>query len=216
MSVPFFDPSTQFLPDFIEWYALNKLKHDLNKSWSQRKALHIALTRAVIKARKTKSSHILFVEDDHWAFPVDGLETLLAEDKDVIGFMTMSRRYPYHALCMNRIDPELPITQKEVENMRPFERVQDDQPMVMECDLLSWAFTLVKTEVFDKIEDPFSYWGGVPNDSQFCQNCEEKGIKRHVHFGYVVPHDEVTYDNRHLLRQVETVKRAYYKERAAT
>ena len=45
--------------------------------------------------------------------------------------------------------------------------------------------------VFDRIDDPFKQWGEVPTDSQFCQNCEDKGIDRWVHFGYGMPHADI-------------------------
>jgi len=196
------------MPHFVEWYAANKKPYDLRLSWAWKRPLHHANAQAVKIARETKSTHILFIEDDHWGFPVDGLEPLLEAKKEVVGFMTVARKYPYHSLNMNRIDPSLPITQVAVPNMRPFERVSADQDMVMKCDLISWAFTLVEVGVFDKIVDPFTEWGRVPTDSVFCQYCEDANIDRWVHFGYILPHGDIHPDDRFGLIKAHQYKMA--------
>ena len=204
--VPLFDPHINFLPHFVEWYAANKKEYDLRLAWAYKRPLHNAQSAAVNMAREQGCTHILFIEDDHWGFPVDGLEVLLEEDKDVIGFWTCSRKYPFHNLNMRKIDPELSLLQTEVENMRPFTYVEG-QDLVQETDLLSWAFTLVKMEVFDKIEDPFTMWGKVPTDSQFCEACDDKEIKRYVHFGCGIPHGEVHPAERWVHQKAEELKR---------
>jgi hypothetical protein len=206
--VPFLDPHENFLPHFIEWYAANKRQHDLRLEFQQRRPLHKVQAAAVELARKNKSSHILFTEDDHWGFPVDGLEVLLEEDKEVIGFWTISRRYPFNALCMRRNDESLPITQTEIPNMHPFERVDSEQEMVQKTDLLSWAFTLVETKVFDFIDDPFTQWGEVPTDSQFCHNCQERGIDRWIHFGYGMPHADIVPNERYAHHRSHMIMRS--------
>jgi len=207
VSVPLYDPHPNFMCDFIEWYAHNKDLHNLSlcrSQWEQRGPLHKKQQAVVKMAQERNASHILFTEDDHWRFPLDGLEVLLAEDKDVIGFQTFSRKYPFHALNMRRIDPDKSITYVDSPNMRPFERVEADQAMVQETDLISWAFTLVKTEVFDRLpRDPFASWDEVPTDSHFCQACDEVGIDRFVHFGWHMPHGDVTPENRWMKQRVE-------------
>ena len=204
--VPLFDPHEDFIPHFIEWYAANKREYDLRLAYEYKKPLHKIQAAAVDLAQKQGCTHILFVEDDHWGFPVDGLETLLAEDKDVVGFVTVSKSYPFHTLCMRRGDSSYDITYTGHKNMFPFERAPES-PEVQTTDLLSWAFTLVKIEVFEKLqEDPFRFWGDVPTDSEFCQQCELEGIERHVHFGYLIPHGDVTAENRGLLRQMHSIQ----------
>jgi len=208
--VPFFDPHPLFLPHFIEFYAANKAKHKLQLAWSSRRPLHNAQHDAVrLALDHSDFTHVLFVEDDHWGFPVDGIERLLEDDLDVVGFHTFSRKPPFHSLCMRRRDKSLPIDQACVLNMTPFERISVDEPLIQETDLLSWGMTLVRTSVFRQIDgDPFECWGKVPTDSVFCELCERAGIKRHVDFSFHLPHGDVTQERRVPLLRVHEYEKA--------
>jgi len=187
VNVPFIKPHKQFLPHFVEWYAANKARHDLRLHWICWKALHQVQALAVQAARTLKATHLLFTEDDHWGFPVDGLQALLDADEDVIGFPTYSRKFPYLPFNMRRKDPSLSLISKH-RNLHGF--YQGTGPLIQDTDLISWAFTLVKTNVFDRIQDPFEVWGICPTDSYFCQYCLEAGIVPKVHFGYTMPHGD--------------------------
>lgn len=189
--VPWLKPHTKFLPHFIEWYAANKAKHDLRLHFRMYKALHEVQDEAVHAARGLKASHVLFIEDDHWGFPVDGVEELLRQEKDAIGFQTVRRSPPFRSLAMKKRDPSLSMIERH-RNLDPHER--GEGPEIQATDVLTWAFTLVRTDVFERLyaagKDPFRQWGPVPTDSYFAQYCEELDIPRYVHFGYTIPHGD--------------------------
>jgi hypothetical protein len=190
------DPAKKFLPNWMEWYAENKHKHDLRQNFEMYRPLYEVQEETVEMALKHKASHVLFVEDDHWGFPVDGLDVLLQQNCDVIGFQTFRKKFPYASLAMKKNDrSKTLIGRKEdlLDNhliLSPHER--GDGPEVQETDLVTWAFTLVKTSVFEKLhiagKYPFQQQGPVPTDSFFNQYCEDLGLRRYVHFGFGIAH----------------------------
>lgn len=186
--VPWIKPHAKFLPHFIEFYAANKAKHDLRLHWQMYRALHKVQASAVELARKRGASHILFTEDDQWGFPVDGLDVLLEAGKDVIGLPTSFKQHPYLPMCMRKRDPSVSLIAGE-RNLSPFNRGDGDEVQV--ADLVTWAFTLVRTSVFDRIKNPFEVWGDSPTDSYFCQYCDEAGIERYIHFGGWIEHGDI-------------------------
>jgi len=200
--VPFLRPHIQFLPHFIEWYAANKARHNLRLHFKMYKALHEVQSQAVLAAQGIGASHILFIEDDHWKFPVDGLDELLSQDKDVIGFQTVRRSPPFRSLAMKKRDPSLSMIERH-RNLDPHER--GDGPEIQPTDVLTWAFTLVKTSVFERLHKagkvPFNQWGPVPTDSFFNQYCEDLGIERFVHFGWTIAHGDHDPDDLDILRE---------------
>jgi len=186
----------------MEFYAANKAKHDLRLHHRIYRPLYEVQAEAVLAAQGLKASHILFVEDDHWGFPVDGLDELLDLDLDVVGFQTYRKSPPFRSLAMKKQDPSLSALDRH-RNLIPHER--GDGPEVQETDILTWAFTLVKTSVFDRLyaagKFPFNQSGPVPTDSYFNQYCEDLGIKRHVHFGYKIAHGDHDPEDLDILRE---------------
>jgi len=188
VNVPFMKPHKKFLPDFIKWYGESCKRHDIILNFQMYRALHKVLGDSVTIAKNNDCTHILYTEDDHYRFPIDGIEKLAGYDKDVIGFQTYKKTYPFHPLNMVKIDDSISLTDK-VKNLKPF----SGKSGIAKTDLISWAFTLVKTDVFDRLEsDPFEFWGYSPNDSYFCQACEDVGIDRWICFDYVMPHGDIT------------------------
>jgi|TARA_Y100000310_G_scaffold197800_1_gene197863 hypothetical protein len=191
--VPWIKANPRHMEHFTEWYAMNMVPHNLKRVRLFWKALHQAQGRALEIARKVGASHVLFTEDDQWGYPVDGLDTLLAADRDVIGFKSYFKKYPYLSMAFRQIDKEMSLIGK-VPNFHQIEGIGHGDE-IQEVDLLSWAFTLVKMEVFDKMDeaglDPFRQWGPNPTDSFFCEYCKRLGIKKYVHFGATIGHGDV-------------------------
>lgn len=194
--VPFLKPQENHLEHFCEWYAENKARHNLRRWRVFYRSLHQVQSSAVKMARTWGASHILFTEDDQWGYPIDGLDVLLEADRDVIGFRTYFKKYPYLSMAMRRRNPEEPLDLiSRTQPLRQVEGVSPGADPIQEVDLLSWAFTLVKMSVFDRIDEagknPFEQWGKVPTDSYFSQYCEDIGVKRHVHFGFTIGHGDI-------------------------
>uniref|UniRef100_A0A6M3IES5 Glycosyltransferase n=1 Tax=viral metagenome TaxID=1070528 RepID=A0A6M3IES5_9ZZZZ len=211
MSIVLCDPVLQFhrkhIPHLMEWYAANKEKHQLVLHMEFGRPLQKVQGNAVRVAHEMKASHILFTEHDHWGYPIDGLDRLLHHDRDVIGLKTYQRAYPFLPMCWKKIKPELSFLQKE-RNLRAFHPTQP----VEETDLITWAFTLVKTSVFERFQskgqNPW-IWDDFPTDSHFCECCETLGIPRYVCSEGIVCHGDVAPE--HLVywrRMFETIQAA--------
>ena len=210
LCIPFLKLVPKHEDHIDEFYAANHQKYGskdltgapdpryLIKYKQYHKALHHVQRNAVNLAQKIGASHVLFTEDDQWGYPVDGLEVLLEADRDVIGFKSYFKEYPYKPLCGRKKfkDGDL-IEDPDPRNLVDFVE-QGGGPEIQEVDLLTWAFTLVKTSVFDRMaaarKDPFRQWGPHPTDSFFCQYCADLGIPIHVHFGYTIGHGDVAPD----------------------
>jgi len=189
LCVPVTKAHAKHTPHLMEWYAANKEKHDMHLHWELGKPLHKVQSSAVEVAKEVGADHILFTEHDQWGYPVDGLDVLMDQDKDVVGLMTYMRAYPYLPMCMKKKDKDISFITQE-RNLISFYPTE-----VMEkTDLITWAFTLVKTDVFRRMEkegrNPWM-WDTVPTDSHFCQHCEEMGIDRWINACYVVNHGDL-------------------------
>jgi 2-polyprenyl-3-methyl-5-hydroxy-6-metoxy-1,4-benzoquinol methylase len=163
VSRPFLTPQPEHMENFQEWYARNRVKHNLVTVTQYYRGLHYAQKVAVRHATKIGASHILFTECDHHQYPDDGLEVLLEADKDVIGFHTYKRGFPHNSLNMRKDHPEvsmiLPRQEMKDKNayLIPFDYVEGED-LVQKTDLISWAFTLVKMSVFEKMQEA---WGNL-------------------------------------------------------
>lgn len=200
--VPWNKAEPRFLKQFPEWFAANKFKHNLILHLEVNKSIHKVYDSAAALARSAGFTHVLFMEDDHWGWPVNGLAELLKEDKDVIGFHTYNRNFPYRSFAMKKMDPSISFVTR-VSNLLPHEK--DAGPDVQQTDLLTWAMTLVKTSVFDRMLEagkfPFERNGPTPNDSIFSQYCEDVGIERFVHFGATIGHGRVRPEHIPIMRR---------------
>jgi len=161
--IPRLKPHEKHLEHFREWYADNQKKHNLIPVCQYYRALHHAQKAAVYVAFHKDASHILFSEDDQWGYPVDGLDVLLEADKDVIGFRTYKRAYPHSNLCMRKESPGVSMILPVEEQVRKAGRLipfglKRGEPLIQRTDLISWAFTLVKVDVFRKMQKA---WGNL-------------------------------------------------------
>ena len=208
--IPWLKATPRHMEHMTEWYAINKAPHNILRLRMFYTALHKVQRRAVDVAKKAGASHVLFTEDDQWGYPVDGLDVLLEADRDVVGFRSYFKRYPYLSMAFRKKDASIsmigrvpnfnqlePAPGETVGELPAFWQVEGspDGEDIHEVDLLSWAFTLVKMSVFDRMEeagyDPFRQWGPVPTDSFFAHYCEVLGIPRYVHFAATIGHGDV-------------------------
>ena len=147
--------------------------------------LHKAQQQIVGAARHWGCSHILFVEDDQWDFPHHGLDILLEHDKDVVGLLTYKKEFPFMSMCARRKVEGDSLLEQNL--LAPY--IGDGVDTV---DLISFGFTLIKTDVFDRIDDPFALpYADHPADSYFSQYCDDAGIQKWIDFDHVVAHGNV-------------------------
>lgn len=119
-------------------------------------------------------THLLFADDD-MTFPMHTIIGLLARDLDIVG-----------ANCATKAIPPLPTGRKgEKEDEIVFTRY--DSKGVEEVTRLGTGIMLIKTEVFEKLGEP---WFAIPYDNEkkgyigedvfFCRKAMEAGYKLYV------------------------------------
>ena len=187
--IPVVNAHEKHIPHAMQFYAENMHKHDMLLHWELGRALHKVQNAAVNKALANDCTHVLFTEHDQWGYPVDGLDVLLDHDKDVIGLMTHMRKFPYLPMNMKKTDKnESFVTTKR--NLRSFYPAHP----ISQTDLITWAFTLVKIDVFKRMKEAGKnpwVWDTVPTDSHFCQACEDLGIERWISPEYIINHGDL-------------------------
>ena len=207
---PIITPHRKHLQHIMGWYAANKDRHNLVLHLEVGKPLQRVQGDAVEVARGCGASHVLFTEHDQWAYPVDALDVLLEYDREVIGMQTYQRGYPYLSMHMRKIDPSISFISEE-RNLRSFQCLNP----IEETDLLTWGFTLVAVDVFDRMEsaglNPW-IWDMVPTDSHFCQCCEDLKIPRYVCSEATIAHGDIPDDMRLFMRRATESYSTYMRQ----
>lgn len=143
--------------------------------------------------------YLLLMDDDHWGHTPEMLECLINADAYMATIKSYSRHYPYFSCLMNR-------------------RPEDDLFVGIEvgegyipCDMTGFPMTLIKRELFDKLEYPYfeaEQEGGRNwvTDTVFCRRLVNMGIKPVGCFQYCLPHADITEDNVIRKRREEGVR----------
>ena len=118
-----------------------------------------------------KPTHILFIDSD-MCFPKNGLQRLLAHNKDVVGAFYSKRVPPYDMVgCL--------IGAPDVSNGG-----------LHQADVMPHGFVLIKCEVFERLKSPWYYEsfdpayvtaedpdGQIGEDTNFSRDCVKAGIE---------------------------------------
>lgn len=140
--------------------------------------------------------YLLTIEDDHWGFNSEMLKSLLSIDSEVAAISYRSRHFPFD---------KIPMTYHETDKngVRMFTGAQWESG-THEVDLVGFGFTLIKREVFDKLDKPYfrlntEYFKGVgprATDIDFSYRVQGFGGKLIGCYDHLLPHrdlDETTY-----------------------
>jgi hypothetical protein len=194
---PFLKPHKQGLPHLIQFYGECAKSHAMFLEMPMWRPLHKAQNTIVEAARHWRCEYILFVEDDQWGFPVDGLDLLLSYGKDVVGLPTYKKEYPFLPINGRRVTSGDSLLEKNGLNSFFGTGVET-------VDLISFGFTLVRTDVFDRIKNPFELpYADNPADSYFSQYCDDAGIEKWVDFSFIINHGDLSAKEVPYRRQME-------------
>jgi hypothetical protein len=129
-----------------------------------------ALVRGVLSL-EPQATHILFLDSD-MLFPFNGLERLLAHDKDVVGAFYNKRVPPYQTVGHLIGNPDI------------------SAGGLYRADVMPHGFVLIKREVYEKLRSPWYYESYDPNmasdsdpdglvgeDVNFSRDCTKNGIE---------------------------------------
>lgn len=118
-------------------------------------------------------THLMFIDTDI-VFPPDGIERLMARDKDLIGAAYNMR----NMMKPGQLEVPRTSTVKLLGGKRRFPTM--DSPF--RCDTVPTGFMLVRLEKFKQIEQPWfeTVWtedeGFMGEDTYFCRRARENGI----------------------------------------
>lgn len=141
-----------------------------------------ALNLAVNAAKKHGATHFMSIDND-MVFPPDGINHLLAQDKDIIGANYNERRFPLRATIKIANSNGQLVAGDVSEYVDTFP-----------VHSLGLGFVLIKMSVFDKIEKP---WFNSPLDDKdnfttedfyFFDKCQKAGIEVYCDPKIVVKH----------------------------
>ena len=116
-------------------------------------------------AIKNGSTHLMFIDSDI-QFPADGIERLLAHDKDIVGGYYNTRRGNNPIRVKDNagrlVTPELPTH-------------------LFECHVLPTGFMLIRLDALNKIQRPYfqtiTHEGGtIGEDVVFCKKATDAGL----------------------------------------
>lgn len=150
-------------------------------------------------------THVLYIDDDIFDLKVSDFLTLLDADKDVVGGIMYTGGFPYAMCAFRRYDTDKKVAEMPVLKgpARLYEIPPDQRIGAVECDLIPFGFTMMKTSIFSKIPKPWFTCDTIaPTDSRFCDAIMDAGIKPYAHFDVWLNHRGVTRDNRDLYYQI--------------
>lgn len=194
----------QFWTDLM-MYNHNGRRFHIGYRFAYRRPVQMAQEELAQHAIDCGCTHILYIDDDILELKVENLMKLLDADKDVIGGIMFTGGFPYAMCAFRRYD-----TSKKVAEMpllkgpaRLYEIPPEQRVGAVECDLIPFGFTLMKTSVFSKIPKPWFTTDCVaPTDSRFCDAIMESGMKPYAHFDVWLNHKGVKRENRDLYYQI--------------
>lgn len=139
--------------------------------------------------------YLLLLDDDHWGHTVEMLDCLINANALMATMKSYSRHYPYSCTLMKNIN-------------RIYAGIENGQGY-QECDMTGFPMTLIKKELFEKIEAPYFRGrndGGRDwaTDREFCERIRNYGIKPVGCFQHCLSHVDITQEN---------VQERRYKER---
>lgn len=174
--------------------SLVKLEGAGDLVFHERTLPDVARSNIVTQAFQKSASHILFVDND-MTFDKDLLNRLIRHDKDIVGALTWWRVPPFYP-SVYRYNPKTkrpgdhdPILYPDVQLPLISKNNLTEFGKLWEVDAIGMAATLIKTDVFKKLDPPyfrFEMKGG--EDLSFCRRCKKKGFKIYCDTGTRVGH----------------------------
>ena len=116
-------------------------------------------------ALQNNSTHLMFIDSDI-SFPSDGIERLLAHDKDIVGGYYNTRR-----------------GNNPIKHLEDGQIISKPNPSTLfKCHILPTGFMLIRLEALEKIARPFFQVithekGTIGEDVVFCKKASDAGIE---------------------------------------
>lgn len=184
------------LASFADGVARNMpcVEVDYESGWIWNHTIEEAQNRLADITLDGKYDYLLIMEDDHWAFKWEMLQTCLDANTHVAGISYRSRHFPFDVVPMIYMST-LPDGTRMFKGMNDASKYTGYHP----CDLLGFGFTLIKSETFRIIDRPFftensKKYPGVgirATDILFAESLQSKGIQPIGCFQHRLNHREI-------------------------
>ena len=201
----------EFVQSFLSlWTALTMMKYPKAKlevayRFAYRRPVHMAQEELAEFAIQAGCTHLLLMDDDIYDVTPQNIIDLLDADKEVIGGIMFTSKFPYSMCAFRRYDLKTRVAEQPILDgpARLYEIPPDQQVGVQECDLIPFGLTLIKTSVFNDIEKPWFHCDTqAPTDSWFMDSILDLGIKPYAHFGVWLNHNGCTRITRPFMLQM--------------
>jgi GT2 family glycosyltransferase len=139
--------------------------------------IHLARNMLLMEAIDLDATHLLFIDAD-MVFPKDGLDKLIAHDKDIIGGLYHTRAEKHNPV----------IYRKKGDSLEIIEDYPKDK--IFKVDVIGTGFLLIKMEVFKNMQPPFFYYADpeeyglksvhladLGEDTTFCLKARKNNYK---------------------------------------
>lgn len=205
ISYEFFTSWNNFWTDLVRTASF-----EIGYSFKHRMPVFIAQEELAIEAVESGATHLLLIDDDILDFSVLDLMKLMETNLDMVGGVMLTRKFPFHSCALRRIDHTKPIIEhaQQVTGFDMYEVPPADQQGVKPVDLISFGFTLFKTDLFKQMKTPYF----LPDitkvkienchkrymnytDSIFCDKIKSLGKTPYAHFDVWLNHNGITRNN---------------------
>lgn len=207
IGVPILAWTHEFATSFLNFwtdvmtYDHKGRKFHVGYKFMYRKPVHMAEEDLAQFAIDSGCSHLLLMDDDIYDITAEDLLKLVDADKDVIGGIMYTSGFP-HAMCaFRRFDRKSKVADQPILKgpARLYEMPPQLRVGIQKVDLIPFAFTLIKTDVFKGLKKPwFKCNTQAPTDSWFADRMLAKKLEYYAHFGVWLNHRGVTRDNQPL------------------
>lgn len=170
----------QSIGGFADGVARNlpHIKIDYSNGWVWNKELVDAQNIFAEKVLEGNYDYLLTIEDDHWGFSWQMLDTCLKANTHVAGIPYRSRHFPFEVVPMK-------LAKVDEKGKHLFSGMNDENyNSYLEADLIGFGFTLIRSDVFRILDRPYfrlntdTYPGVGPRatDIDFCMRLKDKEI----------------------------------------
>lgn len=211
IGVPILAWTHEFATSFLEfWTSLMTFKHKGRKfhvgyQFMYRKPVHMAEEQLAELACASGCTHLLLMDDDIYNVTADDFIKLLDANKDIIGGIMYASGFPYSMCAFRRYNTKTKVADQPILKgpARLYEVPPEQRQGIQKVDLIPFACTLIKTEVFKKLKKPwFTCNNQAPTDSWFADSVLGAGLEYYAHFDVWLNHRGVTKDNQPLWFQM--------------
>lgn len=171
----------QSIGGFSDGIARNlpSIQVDYASGWVWGKPLVEAQNIFAERCLEGNYDYLLTIEDDHWDFTWQMLQTCLDADTHVAGIPYRSRHFPFDVVPMR-------YSHTDKEGRKKFAGMNDEALTGYEkADLLGFGFTLIRSDVFRILDRPYfrlniekyAGQGPIATDIDFCDRLIEKDLQ---------------------------------------